>query len=65
MRKLFDRAEIDAKFHHDVNPNEPMFYRGWAYSKICLDAFHHGFVSYDDLQKYAKRVADQEEEDEV
>lgn len=63
MGELFDRANYDAKYHHDVNPAEPMFYRGWAYNTICSKAFDNYFP-YSELRDYAKAIADKEEEEE-
>lgn len=62
MDELFDRADYDASFHHDVDADQPLFYRGWAYRKICHRAFN-GYWPYSDLHKHAKAIADREEEE--
>lgn len=62
MEDLFNRADYDAYFHHDVDPSEPLFYRGWAYRKICFRAFYD-YWPYSELQDHAKAIADREEEE--
>lgn len=62
MKELFDRANYDAKYHHDVNSDEPMFYRGWAYYTICTRAFEN-YWAKDDLKFYARQIALKEEEE--
>lgn len=61
--ELFERADFDAIYHHDVNKEDPLFYRGWAYYRICKSRYLYAFWPYNDLQAYAKKIADKEEEE--
>lgn len=64
MGELFKRADIDARFHHDVNSSNPLFYRGWAYNKICSSLFDRSYQAllFVHLKVHAKQIADNEED---
>lgn len=64
MGKLFDRADYDSKYYHQVRSNQPLFYRGWAYNKLCSQAFNQRWP-YDQLYNYALKIAEAEEEERI
>lgn len=64
ISELFERAQLDANFHHAVNPDEPLFYRGWAYYKICFNTLYRTSPFYNDLRDHIKNIATEEEKDE-
>lgn len=70
---LFEVASYDVIFYREFKSESPEFYRVWAYSRICTDAFvKPGKLMHDRwdywpihyLENYAKDVADDKEDKE-
>lgn len=69
LGELFERASFDAIFHHDVNVEDPQFYKAWSYAELCDRIFvdpikyeNRQFFPTGELTKYAKKIADAEEQ---